>query len=262
MQEKLASLGTLTAGIAHEIKNPLNFVTNFAQLAVDLVAELRKELTAKDGGLASEAVETVEGLLTDLEQWPARLTSTASGPTPSSAGCSCTPGTGPVSGSSSRRQRPGVPVREPRLPLPPRPGPGLQHRDRDGLRRVGRHGPGVPQDISRVFLNIVNNACYAAHESRKSAGPGFTPKIRVSTRARGELVEVRIHDNGGGVPEAIRDKIFKPFFTTKPAGFGTGLGLSISYDIVVGRTRAACAWRRRKGRIRISSSRSPGRSVM
>jgi signal transduction histidine kinase len=97
-----------------------------------------------------------------------------------------------------------------------------------GLIRV------VPQDLGRVFLNIVDNACYAAHERRKSAGPGFTPTIRVSTRALGDRVEVRIRDNGGGVPEAIRDQVFNPFFTTKPAGSGTGLGLSISFDIVVG----------------------------
>jgi signal transduction histidine kinase len=91
----------------------------------------------------------------------------------------------------------------------------------------------VPQDLSRVFLNIVNNACYAANDRQKSAGPAFMPTIRVSTRDLGERVEVRVRDNGTGVPAAVREKIFQPFFTTKPTGSGTGLGLSISYDIVV-----------------------------
>ena len=234
MQEKLASLGTLTAGIAHEIKNPLNFVTNFAQLAVDLVAELRKELTAKDGGLASEAVETVEGLLTDLEQCAGKIdehgkradaivrgmlmhSRDRTGEWQPSDVNALVSQSVSLAYHSLRGQDPAFNIAI-----------EAAYDASVGMVRV------IPQDISRVFLNIVNKACYAAHERRKSAGPGFTPKIRVSTRARGELVEVRIHDNGGGVPEAIRDKIFNPFFTTRPAGFGTGLGLSISYDIVVG----------------------------
>jgi signal transduction histidine kinase len=91
----------------------------------------------------------------------------------------------------------------------------------------------IPQDLSRVFLNIVNNACFAAFEARKSSAQGFAPAVRVQTRDLGHRVEVRIRDNGQGIPEAIRDKVFNPFFTTKPTGVGTGLGLSLSYDIVV-----------------------------
>ena len=95
----------------------------------------------------------------------------------------------------------------------------------------------VPQDISRVFLNIVNNACYATHERKKKADAngerGYAPTLGVTTRSLGEMVEVRIRDNGNGIPPDIRDRIFNPFFTTKPTGQGTGLGLSISHDIVV-----------------------------
>ena len=96
----------------------------------------------------------------------------------------------------------------------------------------------VPQDLSRVFLNIVNNACYAANDRKARLdaagdGAGFSPTISVRTRRVGEMVEVRIRDNGDGIPQEIRDRIFNPFFTTKPTGQGTGLGLSISHDIVV-----------------------------
>jgi len=95
----------------------------------------------------------------------------------------------------------------------------------------------VPQDISRVFLNIVNNACYATHERKRQADAsgeqGYAPTLQVTTRNLGDVVEVRIRDNGNGIPPEIRDRIFNPFFTTKPTGLGTGLGLSISHDIIV-----------------------------
>jgi signal transduction histidine kinase len=90
----------------------------------------------------------------------------------------------------------------------------------------------VPQDISRAFLNIVNNACYAANDKRRTAKNGFSPTVRVSARNLQDRVEIRIRDNGNGIPQSIREKVFNPFFTTKPAGVGTGLGLSLSYDII------------------------------
>jgi signal transduction histidine kinase len=90
-----------------------------------------------------------------------------------------------------------------------------------------------PQDLSRVFLNIVNNACYATHEKKKMLGEAFSPVLTVQTKNLGDKIEIRIRDNGNGIPVDIREKIFNPFFTTKPTGQGTGLGLSISYDIVV-----------------------------
>ncbi|MCZ6681411.1 MAG: ATP-binding protein, partial [Candidatus Poribacteria bacterium] len=91
----------------------------------------------------------------------------------------------------------------------------------------------VPQDISRVFLNVLNNGCYAVHQRQKAAAGDFSPGLWVKTKNLGTRVEIRIRDNGAGIPEAIRDSIFNPFFTTKPTGEGTGLGLSISYEIVV-----------------------------
>ena len=91
----------------------------------------------------------------------------------------------------------------------------------------------VPQDISRVFLNIINNACYAANEKKRNSSIDFVPVLKVSTKNLQDKVEIRIRDNGSGIPANIRDKLFNPFFTTKPTGEGTGLGLSISYDIIV-----------------------------
>ena len=102
----------------------------------------------------------------------------------------------------------------------------------------------VPQDLSRAFLNIVNNACYAANDKRKTAANGFGPVVRVSSRNLADRIEIRIRDNGNGIPHAIQEKIFNPFFTTKPAGSGTGLGLSLSYDIVT---------QEHKGEIRIDT---------
>src|SRR5262249_45496095 len=101
-----------------------------------------------------------------------------------------------------------------------------------------------PQDLSRVVLNLTDNACYAAHQKRLGGGPGFEPRVVLRTRRRGDAVEVRVWDNGDGVPAALRDKVFTPFFTTKPAGAGTGLGLSIGYDVVV---------RMHKGSLRLES---------
>jgi signal transduction histidine kinase len=91
----------------------------------------------------------------------------------------------------------------------------------------------VPQDISRVFLNLINNACYSTIQKKKELGEGYFPILKVTTRLEGDQIIVRIRDNGKGIPQEIVDRIFNPFFTTKPAGSGTGLGLSISYDIVV-----------------------------
>lgn len=236
VHQKLASLGALTAGIAHEIRNPLNFVTNFAQLAAEQVAELRAALP----GAGGEAAE----LLGQLAQSVAKI--------------------------REHGQRADQIVRS--MLLHARGQPGQRQRtDLNALVaefvNLAWHGmrgldatfrvavetdldPALPavevlaQELSRVVLNLAQNACYAAHEKAKSAGPGFTPRVVVRTRNLGGGVELRVWDNGNGVPAAVREKLFTPFFTTKPAGAGTGLGLSISYDIVV---------RLHKGELRVES---------
>lgn len=223
--EKLASLGALTAGIAHEIRNPLNFVTNFAQLAVELVRELRESLPDVTG-------ETAE-LLTALEQNVAKI--------------------------EEHGQRADHIVHSMLLHARSQPGqrqktdlntlvaeavnlayhglraqnPTFQISVDTGLDPTLPQLEVSPQDLSRAVLNLMNNALYAADHKRLTAGAGFRPRVVVRTRDVGEAVELRFWDNGDGVPPDLREKIFTPFFTTKPAGEGTGLGLSISYDIVV-----------------------------
>lgn len=233
VKEKLASLGTLTAGIAHEIKNPLNFVTNFAQLSTELVAELGTELALVKDQLGQEVGENLTDLLTTLDQNVARI--------------------------SEHGHRADRIVRD-MLAHSRQPSGERQLTDLNALlaQYVGLayHGmraqdpsfnvtletnydatlPPVsvnPQDLSRVFLNLVNNACYAVHTRKKAQGDGFAPTIAIATCNLGAWVEIRIRDNGNGIPAAKRGQLFQPFFTTKPAGEGTGLGLSISYDIVV-----------------------------
>jgi signal transduction histidine kinase/ligand-binding sensor domain-containing protein len=231
--EKLASLGQLTAGIAHEMKNPLNFVANFAVLTLDLTKELREVLAAQNDKLDAEAKASVHEVLQLLDQNVSKIDE-----------------------HSKRADRivKGM----------------LQHsRGEKGERRpadvnaildeyvmLGYHGmrgldstfnikiekeydPAIgrvevfPQDLSRVFLNLVNNACYATHEKKKTLGENYSPVLAVRTKNWDGKIEIRIRDNGPGIPPNLVDKIFNPFFTTKPTGQGTGLGLSISYDIIV-----------------------------
>jgi len=233
MQEKMASLGGLTAGIAHEIKNPLNFVNNFAALSVDLTRELRDEIRNQKDKLDAGAIDYIEEILDDLElnvtkinEHGKRADSIVRGMLLHSRG------------KSGERQPTDINALLAEYVNLAYHGMRAQdstfnvkiESDYDssiGLVKI------VPQDISRVFLNMVNNACYAANGKKQQVGDGFTPTITVRTRNLGDKVEIRIRDNGKGIPKEARDKIFNPFFTTKPTGKGTGLGLSISYDIIV-----------------------------
>jgi signal transduction histidine kinase len=233
VQEKLASLGALTAGIAHEIKNPLNFVNNFSQLSVELVQELREELGKEQAKLDPGVRDNVEDVLQNLEQNVAKINehgkradSIVRGMLLHSRG-----------GKAERQATDFNALVKEYVHLAYH---GLRGQDTsfqvaldlDFDPSIGSIQI-VPQDLSRVILNIANNACYAANAKKETAGPGFEPRISVRTRNLGDKVELRIRDNGNGVPAAIREKIFAPFFTTKPTGSGTGRGLSISYDIVV-----------------------------
>ncbi|HUS06675.1 MAG TPA: response regulator [Bryobacteraceae bacterium] len=227
VQEKLASLGALTAGIAHEIKNPLNFVTNFATASRELVSEIREHLASGTGS------ENVADLLGRLEQYVAKI---------DEHGIRANR----IVRGMLMHSRGKAGEREP-VDLNSLLGDcvslayhGLRAQDRAFNVRIGSDlDPNVgtisavPQDLSRVFLNIINNACYAAYERRTKEGEGFNPVVNICSRVVGANVEVRVCDNGPGIPEELLPKIFNPFFTTKPAGAGTGLGLSISHDIVV-----------------------------
>ena len=231
--EKMASLGQLTAGIAHEIKNPLNFVNNFADLSGELLKELQESAApgwaALDEDKRAEIDETIAMLTGNLEkigEHGRRADGIVKSMLEHSRGV-----------TSERRVVDLNNLIEEALNLAYH-GARAQDQtfnirmDRDFDRDLARIEL-VPQEMSRVFINLFGNGFYAATKrQRDSAETEFQPTLTVATRDLGEAVEVRVRDNGTGIPADIRDKLFQPFFTTKPTGEGTGLGLSISYDIV------------------------------
>jgi PAS domain S-box-containing protein len=231
--EKMASLGQLTAGIAHEIKNPLNFVNNFADLSVELLDEL-KETTAPaiavlDEDKRIEIDETI-GMLTGNLEKIAEHGRRADGIVRSMLEHS--------RGTSGERRTVDLNgLIEEALNLAYHGGRGQDASFNITLERDFAEAIApielVPQDITRVCLNLIGNGFYAATKRQKEGSdPAFKPTLKVATRDLGDAVEVQVRDNGVGIAPEIKDKLFQPFFTTKPTGEGTGLGLSISYDIV------------------------------
>ncbi len=230
--EKLASLGQLTAGIAHEIKNPLNFVNNFAALSAELTEELNDVL--KPAEIAEKVraeVDELTGLLRDnlarVVQHGKRADSIVKNMLLHSREGGGEHRLSDINAlvdeslnlayHGARAEKPGFNV--------------TLERDLDPA--AGQIDV-LPQEITRVFLNLVSNGFYAVTKRRKEGGePGFEPTLRASTRSLGDAVEIRIRDNGTGIPPEVKEKMFNPFFTTKPAGEGTGLGLSMSHDIIV-----------------------------
>jgi len=224
-QEKLASLGTLTAGIAHEIKNPLNFVNNFTEVSRELLDDLKTELDNNNTDEVKGLIENLQQNLEKINQHGSRADSIVNGMLLHSRG------------TSGEKILTDINELLDQYVALAYHGLRAQNKEfnitieKDYDRSVGKINI-VPQDISRVFLNIINNACYAANHKKKSAGNSFSPVLNVSTHNLVGKVEIIIKDNGNGIPASIKEQIFNPFFTTKPAGEGTGLGLSLSYDIV------------------------------
>ncbi|WP_440998496.1 two-component regulator propeller domain-containing protein [Fodinibius sp. SL11] len=245
-QEKLASLGQLTAGIAHEIKNPLNFVNNFSELSMELIEEAREEVRRVTCERSPDDLESGKGeingkLTDDSHQLKVILDD--------------------IEANLKKIHKHGIRadsiVKSMLLHSRGKSGeriPTDLNKLIDEYVKLAYHGmrasdksfnidiqtdydPQIPmkdlvaQDFSRAFLNIINNAMYAAHEISNSQ-PDRKPVIQVTTKKEDNNVEIRIRDNGGGIPDDIREKIFEPFFTTKPTGEGTGLGLSMAYDII------------------------------
>jgi signal transduction histidine kinase/ligand-binding sensor domain-containing protein len=233
MQEKLASLGALTAGIAHEIKNPLNFVNNFAELSAELTQELREKIEHKKEKLDAETHDDIDDILSTLEQNVKKINEHGKRADSIVRGMLMH-----SRGKTGERERTDINVLLDEYVNLAYHGMRAQNAsfnikiEKEYDDAVGQLEV-VPQNLSRVFLNIINNACYAADEKKKTLGDSFTPTLSVWTKNLGDKIEIHIRDNGPGIPQAIRDKIFNPFFTTKPTGQGTGLGLSISYDIIV-----------------------------
>ena len=231
--EKMASLGQLTAGIAHEIKNPLNFVNNFAQVSAELTQELAACIATHQHHLDTGDLGEIEGLLEDL-----RLNSEKINEQGKRADSIVNSMMQHTRGTSGHRESTDVNVLlDEYVNLAYH---GMRARqvafnttiERDYDEAVGKILL-VPQEIGRVFINLLNNAFYAVNEKAKIQDGSFKPRVSVSTRRLDDAVEIRVRDNGSGIPEKIRAKVFEPFFTTKPSGSGTGLGLSLSYDIVV-----------------------------
>ena len=231
--EKMASLGQLTAGIAHEVKNPLNFVNNFADLSVELLDELKETtgpaIAALGDDKRTEIDETI-GMLTGNLEKIAEHGRRADGIVKSMLEHS--------RGSSSERRSVDLNgLIDEALNLAYHGGRAQDQSFNVTLERDFADAIApielVPQDITRVCLNLFGNGFYAATKrQREGNDPAFKPTLTVSTRDLGDAVVVQIRDNGVGIPAEIKDKLFQPFFTTKPTGEGTGLGLSISYDIV------------------------------
>lgn len=229
--EKLASLGQLTAGIAHEIKNPLNFVNNFSALSAELVDELNDVLkpAALDDKTREEIDELTHMLKGNLEkvvQHGKRADSIVKNMLLHSR-----------EGSGEHRPVDINAIVEESLNLAYHGARAEKSGFNITLQRDFDPGAGLidlyPQEITRVFLNLISNGFYAAAKRKESGEEGFEPMLSATTKNLGNRVEIRIRDNGTGIPLEVKEKMFNPFFTTKPAGEGTGLGLSMSHDIVV-----------------------------
>ena len=230
--QKMAALGQLTAGIAHEIKNPLNFVNNFADLSVELLNELKETAAPAVASLGEDTRVEIDEIVTMLTGNLAKIAEhgrRADGIVKSMLAHS-------RGGSGDRQSTDVNALVEEALNLAYH---GARAQDQNFNITLEREFDRdiapielVPQDVTRVFLNLFGNGFYAADKRRREAGDGFQPMLRVTTRDLGEAVEIRVRDNGTGIAPEIKDKLFQPFFTTKPTGEGTGLGLSISYDII------------------------------
>ncbi len=229
-REKMASLGELTAGVAHEIQNPLNFVNNFSELCVEMAEELKERLAAVPVPGADR--EELDALVTDLLQNQKKIHhhgSRADAIVKSML----------MHSQRSTGQRELVNINalaDEYLRLTYH---GIRAKDKNfmvALHTSFDENAGavsvVPQEIGRVLINLFNNAFYAVQEKKRQCNGAFEPNVTVTTKEIAGRIEVSVNDNGTGIPEEALDKIFQPFFTTKPTGQGTGLGLSLSYDIV------------------------------
>ncbi|HZY37223.1 MAG TPA: ATP-binding protein [Mucilaginibacter sp.] len=223
---KMASLGELTAGIAHEIQNPLNFVNNFSEVSAELFDEMDAELDKGDVAEAKLISADIKQNLEKIHHHGKRADFIVKGMLEHSRA------------STGERQSTNInSLADEFLKLSYH---GLRAKDKSfNAELVTNFDTSIPrlnivqQDIGRVLVNLYNNAFYAVNQKAKMAGTDYKPEVEVSTVAKGDTIEISVKDNGIGIPEAIKEKIMQPFFTTKPTGEGTGLGLSLTYDMVV-----------------------------
>ncbi len=223
--EKMASLGELTAGIAHEIQNPLNFVNNFSEVSNELIDEMKSELAVGNSQLANEIADDIKQNLEKINHHGKRADAIVKGMlqhSRSSTGVKEPTDINKLADEYLRLAYQGLRAKDSSFNV-------TMKSDFDNT--IGKINI-IPQDIGRVLLNLYNNAFYAVAERRKAQGVGYEPTISMSTKKSGNQILVTVRDNGNGIPQKVVDKIFQPFFTTKPTGQGTGLGLSLSYDIL------------------------------
>ncbi|MEO5783784.1 MAG: ATP-binding protein, partial [Ginsengibacter sp.] len=223
--EKMASLGELTAGIAHEIQNPLNFVNNFSDVNTELIDELKTELETGNTQQAIELANDIKDNEQKINHHGKRADAIVKGMlqhSRSSSGVKESTDINPLCDEYLRLSYHGLRAKDKSFNA-------TMKTDFDNS--IGKINI-IPQDIGRVVLNLLTNAFYAVNEKKKSGIENYEPTVSVSTKKINGKVEIRVGDNGNGIPQKVLDKIFQPFFTTKPTGQGTGLGLSLSYDIV------------------------------
>ena len=223
--EKLASLGELTAGIAHEIQNPLNFVNNFSDLNQDLIAELNEEVDRGNNKEVKIIAENIKENEAKINLHGRRADAIVKGMlqhSQVSTGQKEPVDINALCDEYLRLSYAGFKAKDKNFNA-------VIEKDFDiTLSKINI----IPQDIGRVLLNLINNAFYAVKEKSKLSIEGYKPMVSVRTKKINVEVEIIVADNGNGIPEKLLDKVFQPFFTTKPTGQGTGLGLSLSYDII------------------------------
>jgi signal transduction histidine kinase len=223
--EKMASLGELTAGIAHEIQNPLNFVNNFSEVSNELIEEMNEELEKGDISEAKAIAADIQQNLEKINHHGKRADAIVKGMLQHSRSSSATKEPTDINKLADEYLRLAY--------------HGLRAKDNsfnatiktDYDESIGDINI-IPQDVGRVILNLITNAFYTVTEKKKQQLSAYEPTVYASTKNKGANVEISVKDNGNGIPEKVVDKIFQPFFTTKPTGQGTGLGLSLAYDII------------------------------
>jgi signal transduction histidine kinase len=223
--EKMASLGELTAGIAHEIQNPLNFVNNFSEINKELIQELKEEIENGDLDEAKQIATDIEGNEEKINHHGKRADNIVKGMLQHSRA------------SGNKKEATNInALADEYLRLAYH---GLRAKDKsfnaelvtdfdESIKSINV----IPQDIGRVILNLLTNAFYVVNEKSKLNIPEYKPTVKISTKIKAKDLEITVTDNGNGMPDSVKEKIFQPFFTTKPTGQGTGLGLSMSYDII------------------------------
>jgi len=224
--EKMASLGELTAGIAHEIQNPMNFINNFSEVSHELLDEMMEEIEKGEMEEAKEISNDIKQNLEKISHHGHRASSIVRGMLEHSRN------------SSGQKEDIAINVlADEYLRLAYH---GLRAKDKsfnakfetDFDESIGKIEI-IPQDMGRVMLNLINNAFYAVSDrADKESDESYQPTVKVTTKKLEDQVKITVEDNGSGIPQDIKDKIFQPFFTTKPSGKGTGLGLSLTYDII------------------------------